>query len=180
MYTGSRRAYVSISAEKPTVLMCLPYLGKLSFDLRKRVSSIARRSYPQIRIRFVFKPSFRVSNLFRVKDRIPFSLRSCVVYRYSCGSCNATYIGKTKRHLATRIAEHRSVSVRTGKPVKAAPPSAIRDHAQFCSPVSVGNFSILRSSNSEYDLGIVEGLCIWKFRPSLNTVHNCADLRLFT
>ena len=159
--------------------MCLPFLGKCSLDLRKRVSSIVRRAYPQVQLRFVFKPAFRLSNLFRVKDRIPFSLRSCVVYRFSCGGCNATYIGKTKRHLATRISEHRSVSVRTGKPLKSAPHSAIREHSHNCHPIAVNNFSVLRSASSEYDLGVIEGLCIWKYKPVLNTVHNSGDLRLF-
>ena len=180
IYTGTRRVENVCTAKKPVVCMCLPYLFKFSLDLRKSVSSIVRRSYPQVQLRFVFKPAFRVSSLFRVKDRTPFSLRSCVVYQYPCGGCNATYIGKTKRHLATRISEHWSVSVRTGRPVKSAPFSAIGQHSHNCSPMSVDNFSLLHSSSNEYELGIIEGLCIWKFRPCLNTMQSSGDLHLFT
>ena len=41
-----------------------------------------------------------------MKDRVPFDLRSYVVYKFVCGNCKADYIGRTKRHLSTRIKEH--------------------------------------------------------------------------
>lgn len=44
--------------------------------------------------------------MFVVKDIIPSSLKSCVVYKFNCSSCNACYIGEYHRHLATRISEH--------------------------------------------------------------------------
>ena len=50
--------------------------------------------------------SFEISSLFSMKDRVPFDLRSYVVYNFVCGSCKADYIGRTKRHLSTRIKEH--------------------------------------------------------------------------
>ena len=44
--------------------------------------------------------------MFSAKDPVPFALKSHVVYKFVCGSCNASYIGETTRHLATRIKEH--------------------------------------------------------------------------
>ena len=41
-----------------------------------------------------------------MKDRVPFDLRSYVVYNFDCGSSKADYIGRRKRHLSTRIKEH--------------------------------------------------------------------------
>ena len=179
------RIYVSpavetLTVKKPVVVMCLPFMGKFSFDLRKRILEIVKRSYPQIDLRIVFRPVFRLSSLFRVKDRIPTSLRSCVFYLFTCGGCNATYIGKTKRHLATRIAEHRHVSVRTGKPIKSSHQSAIREHSLSCQAFDSNNFRILCSASSDYELGIFEGLRIWRDKPVLNTVCNSGDLQLFT
>ena len=44
--------------------------------------------------------------MFGVKDPIPRGLRTCVVYKFLCASCNACYVGETPRHLSTRVREH--------------------------------------------------------------------------
>jgi hypothetical protein len=62
------------------------------------------------------KPICRLSNFFHFKDRIPLNLRSHVVYQFECQYCNALYLGKTCRHLHTRISEHCRISALTGNP----------------------------------------------------------------
>ena len=49
---------------------------------------------------------YKVTN--SVKDAIPKTLQSSVVYKFSCTGCNACYIGETNRHLAihVRVREH--------------------------------------------------------------------------
>ncbi|EZA61281.1 hypothetical protein X777_11988 [Ooceraea biroi] len=42
------------------------------------------------------------------KDALPDSNKTGVVYRLKCKDCDACYVGQTKRHLATRVKEHRS------------------------------------------------------------------------
>ena len=44
--------------------------------------------------------------MFGVKDPIPRGLRTCVVYKFLCASCNACYVGETPRQLSTRVREH--------------------------------------------------------------------------
>ena len=58
---------------------------------------------------------------------IPKELRSHLVYKFSCSSCNATYYGKTECHLNVRSGEHIGLSPLTGNRV-ACKPSAISDH----------------------------------------------------
>ena len=41
-----------------------------------------------------------------VKDSIPRSLRSNVIYKFLCAGCNSVYVGETSRHLSTRVHEH--------------------------------------------------------------------------
>ena len=41
-----------------------------------------------------------------VKNFMPQSLRSSVIYKFSCAECNFVYVGETSQHLSTRVREH--------------------------------------------------------------------------
>ena len=43
-----------------------------------------------------------------LKTSIHKGMQSKIVYEFTCSRCNATYLGKTKRHLKTRIHEHKT------------------------------------------------------------------------
>ena len=86
-----------------------------------------------------------------------FHLCSNVVYKISCGRCNATYHDGTCWHLNIRVGEHSDVSPLTWKNSKAKTTTAIKDHMLLCSHVvSLEEFKILASSNSEFDLKVKE------------------------
>ena len=40
------------------------------------------------------------------KDVIPDSLKSRVIYKFTCAGCGARYVGETNRHFYTRVNEH--------------------------------------------------------------------------
>ena len=42
----------------------------------------------------------------KVKDSVPRSLRSCIVYKFTCAVCNSVYVDETCRHISTRVREH--------------------------------------------------------------------------
>ena len=44
--------------------------------------------------------------MFSPKDFVPDSLKSRVVYQFTCASCGVRYIGETNRHFNTRVNEH--------------------------------------------------------------------------
>ena len=95
-------------------------------------------------------------------------LRSGVVYEFKCRSCNASYIGQTKRHLATRIAEHRGISVRTNRRVLKPLYSAIRDHSLDADHVfSKEDFRVLHTSTLDTERSICESLLAAKLKPAL-------------
>ena len=50
--------------------------------------------------------SFKIGNMFGVKDPIPDGLRSRVVYKFALSGSNASYVGETVRHFSTRVKEH--------------------------------------------------------------------------
>ncbi len=122
----------------------------------------------------------RLSDFFPFKDRIPFALRSHVVYKYKCQCCGALYVGQTRRHIHTRISEHMGVSPKTGNKLSVSQMSAVLTHHHFSKhTISDSDFTILTSSNSKFDLEMRESLLISKFKPILNNNISSTPLYLF-
>ena len=83
---------------KKNLIIILPYLSKLSLQIRTRINRVMKNKLPYYNVQFVFQTKCKISNFFTFKDKIPSVLRSGIVYKFQCGSCNATYYGKTKRY----------------------------------------------------------------------------------
>ena len=98
----SRASTVTSSNETHTHYFKLPFVGPFSSIAQRRIRCLTQRFCKNLEIKLVFAP-YKIKNLFSVKDVIPKTLRSCVVYKFSCAGCSACYVGKTNRHLATRV-----------------------------------------------------------------------------
>ena len=86
-------------------------------------------------------------------------LRSNIAYKFTCGRSNATYYGETCRHFKVRVGEHSGISPLTNKRPKSKKSTAVKDYTFICDqPVSVDDFKVLASSNSEFHLKIKESL----------------------
>ena len=135
----------------------------------------------EIRINvLIFKPSCTIASLFKFKDRVPIELQASAIYKYQCGSCNATYIGKSKRQVRVRQFEHLGRSIRTNRPLGKPPFSAIRDHAEVNDhPIHLDNFSVLASCSNEMELCTVESLYTIKEKPSLCSNERSVELLCF-
>ena len=150
--------------------MSFPYFGYISDILKKDIRTYVEKLYPQIDLRLAFKNSFSVGSFFRLKEPMPTSLCSNVVYTYNCALCNECYTGSTQRQLQCRIAEHLGISVRTGLPVSKLPYSAIYDHREEKDhPINKKNFKIVGRSSNIYSLRMLEALYIFKNKPKMNT-----------
>ena len=90
------------TAEKKQVTIVLPYMGMISTELKVKLHKTFKQLLPACDLRVIFKVSLRMKNYFNFKDKIKRELRSLLVYNFKCNSCNAEYIGKTKRHYRTR------------------------------------------------------------------------------
>ena len=84
----------------------LPFVGPFSSIAQRRIRSLTQRFCKNLDIKWCLLPSYKIKNSFSVKDAIPKTVRSRVVYKFSCAGCNACYVGETNRHLATRGREH--------------------------------------------------------------------------
>ena len=80
----------------------LPYLGGFS---QSKIRRFVNCYWNDLDIRLAFT-SFKLRNLFSVKDSVPRELRSRVIYKFTCACCNACYIGETGRLFFTLALEH--------------------------------------------------------------------------
>ena len=109
-----------------------------------------------------------------------YCLRSNVVYKFSCGRCNASYYGETYRHLSVRVGEHSGVSLLTGKKLKSKKSTVVKDHMLFCDHVvSIDDFEILATSDSDFHVKVKESLLTSRDEPILNKNETSLPLYLF-
>ena len=136
---------------------------------------------PACDLRVIFKVSLCIKNYFNFKDKIKRELRYLLVHNFKCNSCNAEYIGKTKRHYRTRTSEHIGVSPLTVKCVKNnSQTSAVHDHMLFCKTVVCPeDFSILAKSSCNFKLEIQESILIKLLKLTLNKNVSSVPLYLF-
>ena len=155
--------------EKKVRYITLPFLGHFSYHIRNSMSNLLSKQFANVNFTFIFTNRNTVSSLFRVKDPIPITLCSDVVYCFKCPDCMSRYIGSTSRNLKIRISEHKGISYRTNTQITRPSFSRIREHAQLCNhSINEENFSILFRANSMLDLRIAESLLIMKEKPELN------------
>ena len=177
------REVVTTVPKKQHVVL-LPFLGPLSLQIRTKITKLFNEKVPYCNLKVVFRSTRRLSNCFSFKDRIPKSILSGLVYKFTCSDCNVTYYGKTKRHFKVRISEHLGVSPLTGKRVKPShQTTAIFDHlitSPTCSPSEdFNNFSILARESNDFKLTLMESLLIERDRPILNRSIKSMPLELF-
>ena len=168
------------SCKLKPLYFCIPYTGTHCLNLARKLKPLVSKFYWQVSLRVIMKPTFRIGSLFPVKDRVPKRMRSGVVYRFTCPSCQAGYIGKTDRHLHTRFCEHAGISQLTGKAVKTPGPSAIHDHSRSSAHAfDIDCFEILCSHHNSEALLIHESLYISIHKPVLNAQVMSFPLLLF-
>ena len=124
-------------------------MGKMSALVKSGLARSLHKRLPLCKVRVVFNTSNRLRNYFSVKDVVPEPLRSCQIYNFTCGSCNASYTGKTFRDMKVSVSEHQGVSPRIGKHLKGTLPTSVRDHMLDCNHmVAWDDFKVLgRESN---------------------------------
>ena len=155
---------------KRELTFVLPYLGKLSFDLRTRLRRTIERDLPYCKLKIIF----------RSKCPLEKKTRSGIIYRYTCSNCKVTYYGKTFCHFYTRVAEHMGTSNLTGKRLKNVKQSAISDHLLQCNcAINFDDFSILATDCNKFKLLLRESLLIKRDKPILNRTIKSFPLEVF-
>ena len=150
----------------------LSYTGNPSHHIKDKISKLCKDLCKEnFNIKLVFN-SFKIKNYFSYQDPIPDDLKSFLVYKFTCGSCSSSYIGKTCRHFKSRIEEH----------IKKDSKSHIFKHLHSTTTCFDSNnspyFKIIDKVNSKFDLNIKEALHINWRKPNLNAQQNHLALTL--
>ena len=133
-------------------ILKIPYVGQPSFQFQKKMDTLFKNKF-NISIMCVYN-SFKVGRYFTLKCRSPLPIQSNVVYKFTClRDAELTYVGKTSRHLVTRVQEH--LAFESDKR------SAIKDHILACNSckngnIDVANFEIVKKCSSDYDACIMK------------------------
>ena len=165
--------------EKPSLTICLPYLGTLSLKMKTQIQKYVKSNIPNCHLRIVFSSKRRLSNFFKFKDCIPKQLNSHLVYKIKCAECNLCYYGLCERHLKVRAFDHLGTSIFTGKPIKGVD-TAMKSHCRETNhTITMDDISVLARDQNSFYLRIKESLLIKRDKPLLNNNVYSTPLHLF-
>ena len=152
----------------------LVFLGRISIQIKKKLQSAFRELCPGLKLKVVFSSPNRIRNGFMFKDRLPRELDSMCLYKFSCGVCNCTYIGETKRHFQVRSYEHMGTSLFTNNQYtyNSNNATAIHKHSyDFGHETNARNFNIVGHASNKFHLRLKEAFLISLEKPTLINVQ---------
>ena len=142
--------------------MKLPYIGQYSIDTKKKLIKLYERFCKEdIDIRIVFSVA-KVRDYFSTKDSFPECFKSYVVYLFKCANCGICYVGRTHKHLDTRIAEH------FGGDKNSSVLNHLKGNKSCHEKATAEVFTILDHARTDYELAVKEGFHINWLKPALN------------
>ena len=171
---------LALTFEKKELIIALSYLGNLSLAIRTHLQNSISKNLPFCNVKVIFKSTTCLSTFYRYKDKVPFNLCSNAVSKFWCSRCNVSYYDNKCQHLNIRVGEDSGVSPLTGKKSNAKTTTAIKDHMLLCDHVvSLKDFEILASINSEFYHNIKESILIPRDKPELNRNDEYSPLYLY-
>ena len=90
-------------AEKCPVHLRAPWIGTASIGHEKNIKTAVESCYGSVITRMVFTSKHMLPEAR--KDILPTTLKSSVVYKYSC-HCESRHVGQTSQRLQDRIKQH--------------------------------------------------------------------------
>ena len=96
---------ITLGCPKKEVIISLPFLGPMSYVIKRKLLRLVQKFYPSVDLKIVFRRGYRISSMFSYKDKFPLSCTSGIVYYIQCNKCghSAAYIGKTINSLYERF-----------------------------------------------------------------------------
>ena len=151
-----QREQETTEVQKQKLYFMLPFGGDLPAEiLMRRISMATKSGLPDIQLRFIFG----TRKLLRTNDKysIPLMSKSLIVYLFTC-ACKLQYIGRSKRCLSSRIAQHLPQKL-ISRGASPSQKTAISEHVlDTCHQATSANFSILFKARTEKIMCAYEAL----------------------
>ena len=147
------------------LILKVPFVGNSSVNFGKKISALIKDKF-KLDVTILYETS-KVVDFFSLKSQTPKALLSNVVYKYTCKlDANISYLGKTKRHLITRVAEHGDLKAGEKK-------TAVASHIVECptckqNEICLDDFEVVKHCKTDFETKIHEALLIRKLRPEMN------------
>ena len=166
--------------EGKPVLFVTYFLGSHSEALRNDLKNLMKEYLPSVKLQVIFKAGCVIGDLFGFKDKLPEPCMANFIYKYTCGSCNAFYIGKSYRQFKARVFEHLGKSYYTGDTLGKPKASDVRDHCRNKDHAMVpGNFIMIDKWRYKHDLLLLESLHQKTKKPTIGTHQQSTPLLCF-
>lgn len=68
------------SVPKKPIYLKLPFIGRESYSVKRRLSSLLEKFYPQLNFKLILSPSLEIYSFFKCIDKLTLSLVSSVIY----------------------------------------------------------------------------------------------------
>ena len=154
---GNEKRFQNAESEIKIRYFKLSFIVLHSKLMKKKIDQLCK----SLKVKLV-STSEKLRCAFSTKDTYQSEHLSKVVYKIVCASCNASYVGQTCRHLATRIDEH------FGKDKKSHIYQHLMSSKDCLDKCSKDCFSVLDTANTKHQLRIKESLYITWLEPILN------------
>ena len=165
-------AHAKSKEDENITYMKLPYIGTYSKKVQDKILALCSNLCKKTNIKVVFT-SQKISSFFSTKDKMPSELRARVVYKFTCASCKACYVGQTTRYFNTRVHEHLN---------KKSQPSSIFKHLEAevkCrDSCDESCFEIIDTDTSAFRLEIKEAIHNEWVKPNINKQKNLLKLSI--
>ena len=151
----------------PKTRIVLPFVSQKScYILKAKINDLNSKINTYIEPIFTSK---KIKDSIKQVEKKPKIINEqCVVYKFECDLCDASYVGYTCRHLHERVKEHKN--------------SAIGEHMKYeHSDVSrfENLFTVLKKCKGKWDCLVFEMLYIKKIKPTLNKQCDSIKAKLF-
>ena len=154
---------------KRNVSLVLPYYGKKAEEFKYKIMELVQKYYPSVNFRVIFVCPTTISSFFPFKNKTPLQLRSKVVYKITCKTCNEFYIGETTRCLCRRVHEHKECAESS-----TYHSSVYKHQMETGHIIDFDGLEILDSASNVHKLRLKEMLHIIKLKPKLNVQKKSA------
>jgi len=139
--------------------LVIPFMREVSSDIKRSVKNLVDVIYTV--------PKKLNTIIKKGKDKLNVNQNTEVVYKINCKDCDQAYIGQTKRHIETRIKEHRS-NIRNAYGNQ----SVVTNHRlQFNHDFEWDRPEILHKEKNRKKREIAEMFFIKKFKKSNNSIN---------